>query len=124
MPTAKEKAVYRIGASVWSKATASTCVRELHRPFGGLVDTTWFPGIVQQCITKPSDQGKNMKYVVVCYFRGKDNTKTACVPISAVHLQPPNGCNIPKDLSDFTEEGGVFPPKQPLQSHSTTQQHK
>lgn len=110
MPTEKEKQVYRAGASVWAKATASTNKIELHRRFGGKYETTWFPDIVNSCSTQSSEQGKKMKYVNVTFCRGNgdDDTKAACLPLSSIQVHPPNGCDIPKDLSKFVADGGVL----------------
>ena len=60
---------FTVGATVWAKGTVVTNESELHRRFGSLASKTHLPGIVEEGYIKPSNKGRQMKYVKALLLR-------------------------------------------------------
>jgi hypothetical protein len=120
MPKASAKAstkkslIYRIGATVWAKATSISNDAELSRRFGIKAKDTWIPGIVLEAQLQLSKGGKRMKYVKARFYLGGTDTKEKSLAISAVRETPSSlPCrSLPMDLLSFQADGGILPPEE------------
>ena len=109
---------FTVGATVWAKGTVVTNESELHRRFGSLASKTHLPGIVEEGYIKPSNKGRQMKYVKALFYYGSDCTKVAHVALSSTRSCPPESANVPTDLAEFVRAGGVPPAVENEQSQS------
>jgi len=107
--TSKKLLLYKVGATVWARASLVLKPGDKGRIFGNLANKTWIPGIVKHVYSKTSKRCRDLKYAKIQFYCGGNDIRQRDMSFSVVNIKPSiEDPNLPFDLSSFRADGGVM----------------